>query len=148
MTGVFDNILTAHDADNYPIHICYGDMPSKDQIRDDLLQSDIARYLIPAPFDPDSELYQSTDGAITEVMAFMVVFCNTPKETVQGLHNWFLRVGYKTVNNVVGDPPTVPWTYSTLSLMAWHPVGGVESYAEQYGDVWAIEQFVRINIVV
>lgn len=144
---VFDAILAAHVADSYPIIISYGDMPSKEEIQDSLLTQTYCRYLIPAPYDPDAILYQSTAGAISEVMAFMVIFANSARGAVEGLHEWFLRVGYKTENNIVGDPGTKPWVYSTLSVMSWHPVGAIEDYAMQYGNAWAIEQMVRINIV-
>lgn len=148
MTSVFDTLVDAHKADSFPISIAYSkDSMQKEEIAKKVGTRGIMRFLCPAPLDPEATVRKSTLGTVEEVKAFMVVFAPTARECVEGLQNWFLRVGYASQTGIVGNPYHAPWTYSTLSLLSYSPIGSIEQFAEPYGEVYALEQYVRISIV-
>lgn len=146
MIAVYDAILAAHKADAFPVEIRYGGTITKDEAAGKVKAQGIARYIIAAPLDVDSELYKATDGSVKELKFWKVIFARTAKDCVQGLQDWFIRVGAVSDTGIVGIPGHAPWTYSTLSVLKWRPVGSLEQYAEVYGEVFAIEQFTRISI--
>lgn len=147
MTSDFVNIKNAHVSDGYPIEIAYANSLNEGIVETALESASVVRYLIPARFNPSDMIYNSTGGDIKQLKAFMIVFTNSPESCVTELENWFKRVGYVTENDVIGNPPKAPWEYSTLNILRWFPVGGVEQVPEQYGNVWGIEQYILIDIL-
>lgn len=147
MIAVFDSIVDAHKADGFPISIAYGpDSMKKANIEALVKQKGTVRYMQPAPLSIENELRNSTNGDVRTVQAFALVFAKTARECVKGLEDWFIRVGFVSQTGIVGHPGVGPWTYSTLSLLAYNPIGGLEQFAQEYGEVYVIEQFVRISI--
>lgn len=147
MTVVWDEIYEAHKADAFPVKISYSrDSLKAETIKQAVKQSGIVRYIQPAPLPVGNILRQSTRGDVKVVQGFMLVFAATAKECVKALEDWFIRVGCVSQSGIVGLAPNGPWTYSTLSLLSYDPIGDVEQYAEPYGEVYAIEQYVRISI--
>lgn len=147
MTSVFDEIVDAHKADEFPVSVAYGpEAMKKETIAALVKQKGTVRYLQPAPIPIDSSLRKSTNGDVKVVHAFMLVFSKTARECVKALEDWFLRVGFACAPGVVGYPGSGPWTYSTLSLLSYNPIGDVEQFAQQYGEVYVVEQYIRISI--
>ena len=147
MIAVFDSIVDAHAADNFPVQIAYGpDSMKKEAIEALVKQRGTVRYLQPAPLNLENSLRLSTNGDVKTVEAFALVFSATAHGCVEALQDWFIRVGFVSQTGIVGHPGTGPWAYSTLSLLAYNPIGGLEQFAQQYGQVYVIEQFVRISI--
>lgn len=94
MTSVYDQLVAAHIADNFPISVMY----SKDAINTTKIKADVfakgpQRYIQPAPLPVGNVLRESTSGDIKVIHAFIIVFAKTAKEAVQALEAWLIRVG-------------------------------------------------------
>lgn len=147
MTSVYDQLVAAHKADSFPIKIMYSkDAINAEQIKADVYKSGPQRYVQPAPLPVGNVLRESTNGDVKVVQAFIIVFAKTAKEAVEALEAWLIRVGFVSSPGVVGKPRCGPWTYSTLSLLSYSPVGDVEEFAQPYGQIYAVEQYIRISI--
>lgn len=147
MTVVYDALVDAHDADEFPISVAYSrDVLNKDAISAEVKTKGIVRYLVSAPLPMRNDLRNSTLGDVKVIQPWMLVFASTGKKCVKGLEDWFKRVGCVMQTGIVGVPPNGPWTYSTLSLLSYTPIGDLEQFAEPYGDVYCIEQYARISI--
>jgi hypothetical protein len=147
MTTVFDSIIDAHTADSFPVNMAYGrNVLKAEAISQVVRQSGVQRFLVSAPLPMGNDIRNSTHGDVKVVQPWMVIFAATERECVEALEAWFVRVGCTLSSGIVGKPPVGPWTYSTLSLLSYNPIGDLEQFAEPYGDVFAIEQYVRISI--
>jgi len=147
MTSSWDTLVDAHAADGFPIAIAYSrDAIKKDAVSEEVRKGKVLRFIQPAPLPVGNILRASTFGDIQVLQGFMVVFAATARECVEGLEAWLLRVGFKSRPGVVGKPLYGPRTYSTINVLEYDAIGDVEQFAEPYGEVYAIEQYIRISI--
>lgn len=146
MTTIIDGIEDAMAAGSLTCRVTYGLDVTADDTDRLIAAHGVARIFQATSLEPFSDIVVSSGGLLWDIAAFMIVIASTPKDAVDGLHDWFVGIGFETENGVVGVPPGAPWTFQTLEIHKWQPAGGLPLRAEQLGKHWVALVAAEINV--
>ena len=133
---ILDQIETAMAAGSFNCKITYGLDPSEIEVKGMIEDYGIARIIQPTTVDLQSDIVVSSGGLLWDIAAFMIVIGNSSKAAVDGLHAWFVGIGFETENGVIGIPAQAPWAFQDLRIYRWQPAGGLPVRAEKLGEKW------------